>query len=293
MAKGAAVNKKSKKREQDEDGLDAEVGESPAVDPEAEERATQRKKKKQKKKAEAKVEEEEEEEAPQDEAPHEENDEEEDGGNAEEKAKKKLRRQREHKKVSGYRFKAAECGFRKGNGVIAASGIDMFASALTPADAKRLMRFVPEVLNKSTYDKNECAARMKLSQESVPPSAARETQARCEAVLRKIMNEAVLRSVEKGVMRVDAATVQSVLRPYQYNMTFSSVLPPKGLIRHAQGAGVLSANAKDEAGMEQETKDNKELSNAAKQIDKAEEMRKEAFAKRKRELAAERAKVAA
>jgi hypothetical protein len=121
---------------------------------------------------------------------------------------------------------------------------------------------------------------MKLSQESVPPSAARETQARCEAVLRKIMNEAVMRSVEKGVMRIDAATVQSVLRQYQYNMTFSSVLPPLGLIRHAQGAGILSANAKDEAGMEQETKDNKELSAAA-------------FAKRKKELANERAKAAA
>ena len=103
--------------------------------------------------------------------------------------------------------------------MIAAAGPDMFASALTPADAKRLMRFVPEVLNKSSYDKNECAARMKLSQESVPGSAARETQARCEAVLRKIMNESVLRSVEKGTMRVDAATVQSVLRPYQYNMS--------------------------------------------------------------------------
>jgi hypothetical protein len=285
--KDAAANKKSKKRaeKEDEDGLDAEVGDAPMADAEAEERATQRKQKKQKKKAEPEEEEE---------PPHEEDgDEEDDDGNAEEKAKKKLRRQREHKKVSGYRAKAAECGFRKGIGVIASSGVDMFASALTPADAKRLMRFVPEVLNKSTYDKNECAARMKLSQESVPPSAARETQARCEAVLRKIMNEAVMRSVEKGVMRIDAATVQSVLRQYQYNMTFSSVLPPLGLIRHAQGAGILSANAKDEAGMEQETKDNKELSAAAKQIDKAEEARKEAFAKRKKELANERAKAAA
>ena len=278
--------KKRKDKEQDEDGLDAEVGDAPMVDAEADERAAQRKQKKQKKKAEPAEEEEE--------APHEEEgDEEDDDGTAEEKAKKKLRRQREHKKVSGYRAKAAECGFRKGNGPVAASGIDMYASALTPADAKRLMRFVPEVLNKSTYDKNECSARMKLSQESVPPSAARETQARCESVLRKIMNEALMRSVEKGVMRIDAATVQSVLRQYQYNMTFSSVLPPLGLIRHAQVSGVLSANAKDEAGMDQETKDNKELSAAAKKIDAAEAARKEAFAKRKKDLAAERAKAAA
>lgn len=283
MPKGTAATKKSKKRTEPEDEED-EVGDAPIEDTEAEERAAQRKQKKQKKKRSEPEEEEE-----QDEAPYEEGDEEDDG-TAEEKAKKKLRRQREHKKVSGYRAKAAECGFRKGVGVIAAAGTDMFASALTPADAKRLMRFVPEVLNKSSYDKNECAARMKLSTESVPASAARETQARCESVLRKIMNEAVLRSVEKGVKRVDAATVQSVLRPYQYNMSFSSVLPPKGLIRHAQGEGVLSANAQDEAGMDQENKDNKELAGAAKQLDKAEEARKAAFRKRKEELAVERAK---
>ena len=288
MVKGAVANKKNKKRaEPEEDPEDDAVGDAPVEDAEAAERAAARKIKKQKKKP--SVDEE-------DEAPHEEDGEEDavdEAGNAEERAKNKLRRQREHKKVSGYRAKAAECGFRKGNGVIASAGVDMFASALTPADAKRLMRFVPEVLNKSSYDKNECAARMKLSTESVPNSAARETQARCEAVLRKIMNEAVLRSVEKGVMRVDAATVQSVLRPYQYNMSFSSVLPPKGLIRHAQGEGVLSANAQDEAGMEQETKDNKELAGAAKQIDKAEEARKAAFKKRREELLAERAKAAA
>ena len=76
-------------------------------------------------------------------------------------------------------------------------------------------------------------------------------------------------------------------------MSFSSVLPPKGLIRHAQGEGVLNANAQDEANLEQETKDNKELQNAAKALDKAELARKEAFAKRKAELKAERAKAAA
>lgn len=281
--KSGKSDKPSKKRAEPEE--EEEVGAPLVEDAEAAERAEQRKQKKQKKKK-APVEEEEE-------APHEEDEGDEgneDDGTAEERAKKKLRRQREHKKVSGYRAKAAECGFRKGGGVIAAAGTDMFASALTPADAKRLMRFVPDVLNKSSYDKNECASRMKLSTESVPATAARETQARCEAVMRKIMNEAVLRAVEKGAMRVDAATVQSVLRPYQYSMSFSSVLPPKGLIRHAQGAGVLSANAQDEAGMEQETKDNKELAGAAKQIDKAEEARKAAFLKRKAELQAERQK---
>lgn len=289
MPKAAAPSKpskKSKKRAEPEDEDDV-VGDAPVADAEAAERATQRKQKKQKKKAAAPEPEEEEE------APHNEEEGDDDDGTAEERAKKKLRRQRAHRKVSGYRTKAMECGFKKGSGVIASSGIDIFASALTAADAKRLMRFVPEVLNKSSYDKNECATRMQLSTEKVPPSAARETQARCDAVLRKFMNEAVLRSVEKGVMRVDAATMQSVLRPYQYNMTLSSVLPPKGLIRHAQCEGVLSANAQDAEGMEQENKDNRELAGAAKKIDAAEVARKEAFAKRKKELAVERANAAA
>ena len=222
MPKGAAPSKKSKKRAETEDEEDA-VGDAPNADAEAEQRAAQRKEKKQKKKAATPEPEEEEE------APHEEEavmSEAEDDGTAEERAKKKLRRQRAHKKVSGYRAKAIECGFKKGNGVIASSGIDMFASALTPADAKRLMRFVPEVLNKSSYDKNECAMRMQLSTEKVPPSAHARRRL-VATVLRKFMNEAVLRSVEKGVMRVDAATMQSVLRPYQYNMTLSPSCRPR------------------------------------------------------------------
>ena len=90
-------------------------------------------------------------------------------------------------------------------------------------------------------------------------------------------------------MRLDAATMSSVLRPYQYNTAFTSVAPPKGLIRHAQGAGALSANTADEEHMEQEKADNKELVAAAKKIDADELKRKEAFRKRKAELAAKRA----
>ena len=286
MVKASAPSKKTKKRaEPVEEDDDAGVGDAPVEDEDAAAQAAARKQKKQKKKA-APVEEPEEEEVDGD--AEEEEEEVEDDGTAEEKAKKKLRRQREHKRVSGYRAKAAECGFKKSNSIAGTGGIDMFASALTPADAKRLMRFVPEILNKSTYDKAECAARMKLSTESVPGSAARETQARCEAVLRKFMNEAILRTVEKGATRLDAATMQAVLRPYQYNLSFSSVLPPKGLVRHAQGQGVLSATAADEASMDQEKDDNRELGAAAKKIDQAELARKEAFAKRKAELTEKR-----
>ena len=274
---------KGKRKEPEEEDDKEVAGDMPDRDEEAEAAGERRKQKKQKKKV---VEEEEE----QDDAP--EDEEEEDGLSKEEKEKRKLKRQRLHKKLAGYRSKAAECGYNKKGGVVAAMGMDSFASCITPMEAKRLMRFVPEVFNKSSYDVSECKERMKLSQESVPASAARETQARCEAVLRHVMNQSVLRAVEKGAQRVDAATVLSVLRPYQYNMTFSGAVPPKGLIRHAQSEGKLNANAADEAAVEQEGKDNKEMAAAAKQIDKADEARKIAFKNRKDELKAARAQAA-
>ncbi len=266
---GSKKNKQKAARK-DVEEEDVGTGDLPVQDEEAESRAASRKQKKQKKKP---VEEDVEDD---DEASQHDED---DNGTAEYNAKKKLRGQREHKKIAGYRSKAAECGFVPKAGVIGAMGTDIFMSALTPADAKRLMRFVPEVLNKSSYDKTECAARMKLSQESVPSSAARETQARCEAVMRKLMNEAVLRTVEKGTgtARVDAATMQSVLRPYQYGMQFSSVLPPKGLVRHAQASGALSTTTADEELLDQEKADNRELAAAAKKMDQAEVARKAAF----------------
>lgn len=276
MAKGksAAPSKKSKKRaEVDEE--EEVAGDLPEQDEEAEAAASQRKQKKQKKKASEPDPEEEQADEPEEVAG--------------EDDKNKLRRQREHKRISGYRTKAKECGYVKQNGILAATGIDIFATGITPADAKRLMRFVPEVLNKSSYDKTECAERMKLSQESVPNSAARETQARTEAVMRHCMNQLILRTVEAGKMRADAATMTAVLRPYQYNMMFTSTAPAKGLIRHAQSEGILASTTKDEEGMEQEKADNKELGAAAKALEKEELARKEAFRKRKAELAEQRA----
>lgn len=276
--KKSAEKKDKKKRDAPEE--EEAAGDAPVVEQADRERAEARKAKKQKKAAQP---------APEPE-PEEVEDAEEEGAEEEEAvdedAAKRLTRRRQAKRASGYRAKATECGFRKASGVVAASGVDAYACALSLAEAKRLMRFVPEVLNKSSYDKSECAMRMKLSQESVPPSAARVTQARCEAALRKIMNEATLRAAERGVTKIDAATVQAVLRPYQFGMTFSSVVPPKGLIRHAQKEGVLTANLADEESAEKESAENKELVAAAKKISDDEAARKKAFAERKAAKAA-------
>jgi hypothetical protein len=196
--------------------------------------------------------------------------------------KNKLKRRRSHKRLSGYRLKAKECGFNKDAGLIAASGVDVFTSALNLNDGKRLMTFVPQLGKESSYEKQESLARLSLSTESVSASAAQVTQARCEAVLRHIANEAVLRTAEAGKMRVDAATTYTVLRPFAHGMTFTAVLPPRGLIRHAQGQGRLGSIQADADGEESEKAENRELAAAARKIEKAAAEKKAERAKKRK-----------
>lgn len=273
------VKEKTKRPVEEDSENEVGTGELPQKDSGAAERAEARKKKKKKQKTVVEDEPPMEEESGEDEAPAEE-----DPEDSAKRLKNQLKRSRKKKKLTGYRLKAQECGFVKNSGIAGSGGEDIFAAALTLADAKRLMRNVPEVLKSSSYDKAECAARMALSIESVPDSAARVTQANCEAVLRDRAKAAVMLALEKGVSTVDAATMQSVLRAYQYNMTFTAVLPPKGMLRHAQTNGVLGASAADLENAEQEKQDNVELASAARKIEKAEVARKEAFRKHREDL---------
>lgn len=172
----------------------------------------------------------------------------------------RLTKLRQNKRARGYRAKAKEAG-----------GGDVLQSALTLADAKRLMQFSPEVLTQSSYGKDEALMRMALGKESVPASAARETQARCEAMLRLVMNEAVQRAAENGTQGVDAKAMHSVLRKYAPAMLFTAVLPPKGLVRHAQNEGTLKRTDfdTDEKRHDEEKAENKELHSEARANEKA------------------------
>ena len=123
---------------------------------------------------------------------------------------------------------ARECGYTRGLGNIASVGYDAPASMLSAADARRLIKFLPENLEAHAFDAAEFKGRIRAANESVPPTAAREAQARLESVFRHAVNEATLRTVEAGRMRVTAATMHGVLRPYVANMRFTAVLPPKG-----------------------------------------------------------------
>ena len=213
-----------------------------------------------------------------------------------EKAAQHLRVLREHKRTSGYRSKAYEAGFAKDGNVVMAQGYDAFASLLSAADARRLLRFYPEVLNKSSYDEAETKQRMALSTESLPMSSAREAQANLEPVFRFLMTDSLDNAVEQGKVRVNAQHMFSAIRKYSAAMKYTAVLPPKGLIKHALDQGVkdmksVPADMSKEAAAA-EKKENMNLGEVQKKMEDAEKARKNAFRLRKEELMAAKAAAA-
>ena len=214
--------------------------------------------------------------------PEEEEEEGEDGEDDEASAKRQraaARNKRERRRNVGFRQLAADAGFTKSGGIIAASGIDIGDSAITVADAVRLFKFSPQVVGAGSFEKDEVLERMKLSQTSITPSVARVGAAHFESVSRTVMNEAVLRALESGRTRIDASTMYSVLRKYGEQLGFSSTLPSIGLVRHAQKAGLLGATAADEALLEDEKVTNKEISSIQRKMIKAEEEKQAAARK--------------
>ena len=214
-------------------------------------------------------------------------------------AREWLSRKRDGKRRKGYREKAEAAGFNLGEK-------DFSASLTSISDVRRCMRFVPENLDTTSYDEEEVKARMRLCEESIPASAAREAQVFLEGALRHIMTEAVLRTVESNRSETTtAATMHQVLRPYAANLAFSAAAP-KGLLRHAIREGVLAKFEEDDADEKKKKKkkekeltkleelvNQKNLAHAAKRQE-AEDARKAAFKARREELAAIRkAKAAA
>jgi len=164
------------------------------------------------------------------------------------KQKRLLTKKRKKARLVGYRGLSRAAGYvdpsNKEDSM--ANGIDCLSSLLSVADAKRLMRFVPVTPGAHGFDAQEFAKRMDLFKHSVPASAARETQARCDAVMRAAMNQVVTRAVESGKKVISPSMMASVLRPYAANMEFTAVAPPLGLVRFAQTSGILNAPEADQ-----------------------------------------------
>jgi hypothetical protein len=201
-------------------------------------------------------------------------DEEEDEATIKKKAKAKMKRNKKAKLV-GYRSLARSAGYidRVKGDTVSVSGIDGTSCLISIADAKRLMRFTPTTAGSTNFGLEEYTKRHDLFKNGVPASAARETQARCDAALRAAMNQVVLRAAETGKKTISASMMMSVLRPYSDKMLFTAVVPPIGLIRHAQDEGVLNATEKDAEMKAEEKKDNVKTKKICEDYEKAEHER--------------------
>ena len=203
------------------------------------------------------------------------------------------KRRNKKAKLVGYRSLARQVGYSdrvKGNS-LTASGIDGMHSLISIADAKRLMRFVPSTPGSTSFGVDEVVKRQNLFEMGVPKSAARETQARCDAVLRSVMNQVVLRAAETNKKTISASDMMSVLRPYSQNMMFTSVSPCIGQVRHAQDMGILSATEKDKNAKVEEKKDNLKAKKSWDEYQKSEEMRKAALREKRATVAPSEAEV--
>ncbi len=84
-------------------------------------------------------------------------------------------------------------------------------------------------------------------------------------------------------MRVTAAAMHQVLRPFAAQMRFTAVLPPKGLVREAQNAGILEADEEDAKQNEAEAADIETLQGLLAEklpVEKAEKKKKPKPAKK-------------
>lgn len=193
------------------------------------------------------------------------------------KRKAKMRRNKKAKLV-GYRSLARSAGYidRIKGDTMTVSGVDGIHCLTSISDAKRLMRFTPAAAGSTNFGLEEYTKRHGLFEQGIPNSAARETQARCDAALRSAMNQAVMRAAETGKKTISASLMMSVLRPYSDKMLFTAVVPPIGLIRHAQDEGVLAATEKDKEMKIEEKKENIKTKQICEAFVKKEEERKAA-----------------
>jgi hypothetical protein len=159
-----------------------------------------------------------------------------------------------NRRLAGYRALAKEAGYRVGSHPASCAGADCLASLLSLPDAKRLMQFSPQFFSAGSFKQEEAALRLRLSEESVTVAVANVVRAHAEPLFRELVNQAVLKAFEVGSGRVDAANMHSILRPLAGALPLTSVDVPPGLLRHAQGQGILSAIETDAENAEEEKK---------------------------------------
>ena len=149
---------------------------------------------------------------------------------------KKKKRRNAIAKCRGYRALAVQSGV---------APRAMLANILNLNEVIRACKWRPQCPDAIAFDSNmeEFNERMSLVSEPLPKSVATVFQHSAELFARHVVNEAVQRTLFEGKTRVSAATMASVLHPFERALRFSFAAPT-GLVRHAQATVVGSEGAR-------------------------------------------------
>ena len=158
----------------------------------------------------------------------------------EREANRKARRKLMAKK-RGYRRQATKAGYAFKRAAGFGASRDVAANIISLPETIRACKWAPEMPGKPAFGTlAEFKERGGLRKEALPPGPAAVYRAALEVVLRRVVDEATLRSVEMGKPRVTTATLHSVLRPFRSVLRFSFA-DPQGLLRHAQNVVIRSS----------------------------------------------------
>ena len=151
-----------------------------------------------------------------------------------------LKMQRQGAKLSGLRRSALKAGYSRREDASRAEikGLDIAQSLITPGDIQRLERAIPLNFDKGSYEPEEIEMRMELIHQTLPIGSAREVIGFVEPIFRSVITECVERQARTKTQRVTPSTMYSVLKKYADLGVFTSMVPPKGLVRHGKETGV-------------------------------------------------------
>ena len=158
----------------------------------------------------------------------------------EREANRKARRKLMAKK-RGYRRQSWKAGYAFKRAAGFGGSRDVAANIISVPETIRACKWSPELPGKPAFGTlAEFKERSELRKEALPPGPAAVYRAALEVVLRRVVDEATMRSVEMGKPRVTTATLHSVLRPFRSVLRFSFA-DPQGLLRHAQNVVIRSS----------------------------------------------------
>ena len=157
----------------------------------------------------------------------------------------KVSRDRRSAMRTGYRELAEKCGYDPTG---QSAKTDMLMTAMSEHDVRRLAGYKPCTPEKPSFEFDEFARRMQLSDTRLSDRAARQALSAIEPVARHVTGQLVELLFAKGVQTGTAAMVDQVLAPYRISMELSGIEAPPGLVRVAKKTPARHTKQVDAAG---------------------------------------------